>query len=79
MATVAFVEIIVSLALYLDDITGGPRGIKWNPELVATWQLVLFVIAAAVLLAVVERTGIGRAFGAIRQDDISRRGPLEFR
>ena len=70
VATVAFVEIIVSLALYLDDITGGPRGINGIPKLVATWQLVLFVIAAAVLLAVVERTGIGRAFGAIRQDDI---------
>ncbi len=70
IATVAFVEIIVSLALHFDHFTGGPAGINGLPKLVGTWELVLFVAAVAAFFAVIERTGIGRAFGAIRQDDI---------
>jgi branched-chain amino acid transport system permease protein len=70
VATVAFVEIIVSLALYFDDVTGGPRGINGIPKLVGTGELVLFVVGVVVLFSVVERTGIGRAFGAIRRDNI---------
>lgn len=70
VATVAFVEIVQSLALYFDGITNGPRGINGIPKLVGTGELVLFVAGVALLFAVVERTGIGRAFGAIRQDDI---------
>jgi branched-chain amino acid transport system permease protein len=70
VATVAFVEIIVSLALYFDGVTGGPRGINGIPKLVDTRGLVVFIVGVVALLSVVERTGIGRAFGAIRQDDI---------
>jgi branched-chain amino acid transport system permease protein len=70
IATVAFVEIIVSLALHFDHFTGGPAGINGLPKLVQTWELVLFVMAVAGFFAVIERTGIGRAFGAIRRDDI---------
>ncbi len=70
VATVAFVEIVVSLALYFDSVTNGPRGINGIPKLVGTAELVLFVAGVAALLSVVERTGIGRAFGAIRQDDL---------
>ena len=70
VATVAFVEIVESLALYFDDLTGGPRGINGIPKLVGTGELVLFVAGVLILLSVVERTGIGRAFGAIRQDDL---------
>jgi branched-chain amino acid transport system permease protein len=70
VATVAFVEIVVSLALYFDKLTGGPSGINGIPKLVDTGELLLFVTCVLILLAVVERTGIGRAFGAIRQDDL---------
>jgi branched-chain amino acid transport system permease protein len=70
VATVAFVEIVESLALYFDGITGGPRGINGIPKLVGTAELVLFVAGVIALFSVAERTGIGRAFGAIRQDDI---------
>ena len=70
VATVAFVEIVQSLALYFDDITGGPRGINGIPKLVGTLDLVLFVAAVVALFACAERTSIGRAFGAIRRDDI---------
>ncbi len=70
VATVAFVEIVVSLALYFDKVTGGPSGINGIPKLVGSGALVLFVACVLILLSVVERTGIGRAFGAIRQDDL---------
>jgi branched-chain amino acid transport system permease protein len=70
VATVGFVEIIVSLALYFQKFTGGPAGINGIPKLVGTGTLVLFVAAIAAFIALVERTSVGRAFGAIRQDDI---------
>ncbi len=70
VATVGFVEIIVSLALYFETFTGGPAGINGIPKLVGSGALVLAVAAIAGFIAVIERTGIGRAFGAIRQDDI---------
>ena len=70
VATVAFVEIIVSLALYFDQITNGPRGINGIPKLVDTGWLLFFVAATVVLFSICERTGIGRAFSAIRQDEL---------
>ena len=70
VATVGFVEIIVSLALYFEHFTGGPAGINGIPKLVGTEDLLIFVAVTVAFIAVIERTGIGRAFGAIRQDDI---------
>lgn len=70
VATVAFVEIVESLALYFDNITNGPRGINGIPKLVGTETLLFLVAAVVVLFSICERTGIGRAFGAIRQDEL---------
>jgi branched-chain amino acid transport system permease protein len=70
VATVGFVEIVVSLALYFDGLTGGPSGINGIPKLIGTVELILAVIAVAALCAVIDRTGVGRAFAAIRQDDL---------
>jgi len=70
VATVAFVEIVVSLALYFDDLTGGPSGINGIPKLVGTGELLLALTGMMALCTITERTGIGRAFGAIRQDDL---------
>lgn len=70
VATVGFVEIVVSLALYFDGLTGGPRGINGIPKLVGTSELVIVVIVVVAFCAVLERTSIGRAFAAIRQDDL---------
>ena len=41
IATLAFVQIVVSLALYLEDLTGGPQGFNNIPKLVQTWHLAL--------------------------------------
>ena len=70
VATVGFVEIVVSLALYFDELTGGPRGINGIPKLVGTLDLAVVVTAVVVFCAIVERTSVGRAFSAIRQDDL---------
>jgi len=70
VATVAFVEIVVSLALYFDGLTGGPSGINGIPKLIGTVDLLVAVAAVMAFCAVAERTSVGRAFGAIRQDDL---------
>jgi branched-chain amino acid transport system permease protein len=69
VATVAFVEIVESLALYFDNVTGGPRGINGIPKLVGTTELVLAVALIVAFCSILEHTGVGRAFGAIRQDE----------
>ncbi len=68
IATIAFVQIMVSLALYAEPLTGGALGLNAIPKAATTWQLVLVVVLLTLLLAVINRSGIGRAFNAIRQD-----------
>ena len=68
IATIGFVQIMVSLTLYAQPITGGALGFNAIPKVATTGPLVLVVIAIAALLAVINRSGIGRAFDAIRQD-----------
>jgi branched-chain amino acid transport system permease protein len=69
IATLAFVEIVRTLALYAEPLTGGARGINAIPKVVSTGHLVAALAVVMVLLIVVNRTGIGRAFDAIRQDE----------
>jgi branched-chain amino acid transport system permease protein len=69
IATLAFVEIVRNAALYFDGLTGGPRGINAIPKLVTTWHVVAMVVVISVMLAVIKRTSVGRAFDAVRQDD----------
>jgi branched-chain amino acid transport system permease protein len=69
IATLAFVQIVVSLALYLEDLTGGPQGFNNIPKLVQTWHLVVVVAIVIYLMHRMGRSAIGRAFDAIRQDE----------
>jgi branched-chain amino acid transport system permease protein len=68
IATIGFVQIMVSLTLYAQPLTGGALGLNAIPKVATTPWLVIVVLALAALLAVVNRSGIGRAFDAIRQD-----------
>jgi len=70
IATIAFVQIIVSLILYAEPLTGGALGINGIPQLVGTAGLALYVLVVAVLITVLNRSGIGRAFDALRQDEM---------
>lgn len=69
IATVAFVQIIVSLNIYLEGLTGGAMGLNGIPHTVET--PVLFVAAASVgyMMWALNRTRLGRTFDAIREDE----------
>jgi branched-chain amino acid transport system permease protein len=69
IATLAFVEIIAALLLYAEDLTGGAVGINRIPRLANTWQLLIAVGIVVYIMYSIGRSGIGRAFDAIRQDE----------
>jgi branched-chain amino acid transport system permease protein len=69
IATTGFVLIVVSLVLYAEPITGGAVGMNGIPQTAHTAELLLFVAAVLYLLRSISRSGIGRAFDAIRQDE----------
>lgn len=69
IATVALVQIVLSLALYATDLTGGANGLNGIPKLVGTPELLLCVAATVYLLGSLGRSRIGHAFDAIRQDE----------
>lgn len=69
IATLAFVEIVVSMAFYAEDLTGGAMGINGIPKLVGTWQLLLAVGVVLYVMFAIDRSGIGGAFDAARQDE----------
>jgi branched-chain amino acid transport system permease protein len=68
IATIGFVQIMVSLTLYAQPITGGALGLNAIPKVATTGALVITVVVLTALLAVINRSGVGRAFDAIRQD-----------
>jgi branched-chain amino acid transport system permease protein len=70
IATLAFVEIVRTLALYAEGLTGGALGINGIPKGVGLGDLLVFIAILVVLLSILNRTGIGRAFDAIRQDEV---------
>jgi branched-chain amino acid transport system permease protein len=69
IATVAMVQIILSITLYADDITGGANGLNGLPRLVGTPALVLFIAVCIYVLYSLGRGRVGSAFDAIRQDE----------
>lgn len=75
IATIAFVEILRVLALNL-EITGGAVGIFGIPQPFATpieylWIAVPLLLISMVLLYRLERIRVGRAFTAIREDELA--------
>lgn len=70
IATLAFVEIIVSLMYFADGITGGAGGIHSIPKTVSTNHLLIALIAVLYIFSVLGKTGVGRAFDVIRQDEM---------
>jgi branched-chain amino acid transport system permease protein len=69
IATVAMVQIILSIALYADDITGGANGLNGIPRLVGTPALLLFIAVCIYALWGLGRGRVGAAFDTIRQDE----------
>jgi branched-chain amino acid transport system permease protein len=68
IASLAFVEVVVALILYFENLTGGPLGFHNIPRVVTPWMLFFAMVATMGLLIILGQGGIGRAFDAMRQD-----------
>ena len=69
IATVAFIQICLSLNIYAEGLTGGALGLNNIQKTVGTGTLVIFAALATYLIWAIERGRIGRAFNTIRQDE----------
>lgn len=68
IASMAFVEIMLSMNLFAESLTGGPLGFNGIPRYVTTWGLLAAVVLFTWILFRMSRSGIGRVFDAMRQD-----------
>jgi len=69
IATLAFVQIVLAIMLAAEPLTGGGFGINDIPKSVTTWHLALAGAAVVYLMLAINRSGVGRAFDAIHQDE----------
>ena len=72
MATLAFGEVVRITVLNL-DITGGPEGLNGIPLATEGWHIVLILAATVYGLARLRRSKVGRAFEAIKEDEVAAR------
>lgn len=70
IATLAFVQIVIALMLFAEPVTGGGFGINNIPKSVGTEILLIAALAVGYLMHSAQRSGVGRAFDAIHQDEI---------
>ena len=70
IATLGLVEVIVSLALYAEPLTGGAVGLNSLPKLVGTPELLIAVLVVGYLVHSISGSGLGRSFDALRQDEM---------
>jgi branched-chain amino acid transport system permease protein len=70
IATLAFVQIVVAVALFSEDLTGGAVGLNGIPRRIGTWELALALIAVFFMMHAISLSRVGRAFDAIRQDEV---------
>lgn len=69
IASLAFVQIVLSLNLYAQDLTGGAMGFTGIPKLVDTVALLAGLVVVFYVIASIDATRLGRSFDAIRQDE----------
>jgi len=72
MATLGFGEVVRVIVLNL-DITGGPMGLNGVPPVTEWWHIVLLLGVTLYCLARMRRSKIGRAFEAIKEDEVAAR------
>ena len=72
MATLGFGE-VVRVAILNLDFVGGPMGMNDIPQKTTFWHIALALAATLYVLARMKRSKIGRAFEAIREDEIAAR------
>lgn len=69
VATLAFVQIVLSATQNWVELTNGALGINGIPKVVGTGTLVAAVVLVVLLLVAMGRFGIGRALDVIREDE----------
>lgn len=72
MATLGFGEVVRVIVLNL-DITGGPMGLNGVPPITEWWHIVLILGVTIYALARLRRSKTGRAFEAIKEDEVAAR------
>ena len=72
MATLAFGEVVRITVLNL-DITGGPEGLNGIPLATEGWHIALLLALTVYGLTRLRRSRIGRAFEAIKEDEVAAR------
>lgn len=72
MATLGFGEVVRVIVLNL-DITGGPMGLNGVPPITEWWHIVLLLGVTIYALARLRRSKTGRAFEAIKEDEVAAR------
>ncbi|MDQ6628238.1 MAG: branched-chain amino acid ABC transporter permease [Pseudomonadota bacterium] len=71
MATLGFGEVVRIALLNADSLTGGALGLSGIPQLTQWWHVVLAVVVVLLLLWRLRRSRLGRAFEAIKEDEIA--------
>ena len=69
IATLAFVQVVLSLNVFAEGVTGGAMGMNGIPKVVSTGTLLLALLGTIYIMWSINRTRLGRAFDAIRQDE----------
>ncbi len=72
MATLAFGEVTRIIVLNL-KITGGPEGLNGIPLLTEWWHIPAILVVVIYGLARLRRSRVGRAFAAIKEDEVAAR------
>ncbi|MBC7499984.1 MAG: branched-chain amino acid ABC transporter permease [Herminiimonas sp.] len=72
MATLGFGE-VVRVSIINIGFTGGPMGLNGIPQKTEFWHIALILLLTLYCLARVRRSKIGRAFEAIKEDEIAAR------
>ncbi len=70
IATLAFVQVVLSLNVYAESLTGGAMGMNGIPKVVSTGTLALALALTLYVVWAIGQTRLGRAFDAIRQDEM---------
>jgi branched-chain amino acid transport system permease protein len=69
IATLAFLQIVPSIMLIAEPVTGGGFGINQIPKSITTWHLLAFGAVLICFMRALKKSGVGRAFDAIQQDE----------
>ncbi len=69
IASLAFVQIVLSANLYAENTTGGALGMTGIPKLAGTGVLFAFAAITIYIMICISRSRLGRAFDAVREDE----------